>query len=116
MSANLRSPRQLRATDDRDVLADVEGKGGATRAAEAPKFVPYTGSESVPELVKGKKFSAPALEVARFGKSFKVLRYRRSAIGIVRDTLRMLQPANKKRPVDKGIMAQLKRAGIPGAV
>ena len=94
-----------------DEVQDTQAK-----VSDKARFVPYLGAESIPALGKGAKFSPPALEVQRFGKSFKVLRYRRSAIGVVRDTLRMLQPSNKKRPVDKALMGQLKKAGIPGAV
>lgn len=115
MSSNLRPSRQLRG----DGAVDVAAEGAPTETPANPRksaFVPYLGTDSIPKLAQDQKFSAPALEVQRFGKSFKVLRYRRSAIGVVRDTLRILQPTNKKRPQDKLLMAQLKKAGIPGAV
>lgn len=113
---NLKSSRQIRGdepVENAPVPAGNEApvRGGATFS----KYKPYLGSDSLTAVPNGAKFSTPLYEVARSGRRYKLLRYRRSAYGVQRDVVRIIEPQNKNKPQDRILLQALKKAGIPGA-
>lgn len=110
--SNMKPSRQIRGegpVEQATELAPARGQGTFS------KYKPYLGSESLAPLQDGQRFTEPLYEVARSGKRYKLLRYRRSAYGVQRDVVRILEPQNKNQPQDKILLNALKKAGIPGA-
>ena len=80
-----------------------------------PRFVPFTGKESLPQytMVKGRVvLGAPRYALMRGdGKRYKLLAYRRTPAGVERTLARVLVNGG----ADKPLFESLKKAGIPGA-
>lgn len=88
-----------------------------------PKYLPYTGKDSLPSYTRtgsGKKtkviLGEPRYTIARsVTGQYKLLAWQRSPAGVERRVVATFKPKDRQRPADGALLANLKKAGIPGA-